>query len=87
MSANIIAFELTVGTTYVRASNTRLIASVTVINNTASRTAYLSTDGGATRASLPTNVPVRLEGINLSELFIAASSGGTVVSVSGNSRA
>lgn len=86
MSGNIIAFELSVGTTFVRASNTRLIATVTVVNTTASRTAYISADGGATRATLPTNVPVRLEGINLNELFIAANSAGTVVSISGNTR-
>jgi hypothetical protein len=87
MRANPIAFELTVGTSYVRASSARLLASVTVVNTTAARTAYLSTDAGSTRASLPTNVPVRLERINLNELYVAASSSGTVVSFSGNSPA
>jgi len=87
MRANPIAFEMSVGTTYVRASNVRLFASVTVVNTTAARTAYLSADGGATRASLPTNVPVRLDRINLNELFVAASSSGTVVSFTGNSPA
>jgi len=84
MRANPIAFELTVGTTYVRASSTRLIASVTVLNTTASRSVYLSVDGGATRATLPTNVPVRLERINLNDLFVSASASATVVSFSGN---
>lgn len=85
MRANLIAFEMTVGTSYVRPSSTRLIADVTIINVTASRTVYLSTDGGVTRASIPTNVPVRLERVNLSELFVAANASGTVVSFTGNS--
>ena len=86
MTANLVAFELSVGTTYVRLSGSRLIADVTLINNTASRTIYVSSDGGTTRASLPTNVPIRLEGVDLNAVWVASSSLGTLLSVHGNSR-
>ena len=86
MTANLVAFELSVGTTYVRLSASRLIADVTLINNTASRTIYVSSDSGATRASLPTNVPIRLEGVDLNAVWVASSSLGTLLSVHGNSR-
>jgi len=85
MRANPIAFELSLGTTYVRLSNTRLIADVTLVNNTAGRTLYVSTDGGATRGSMPPNVPIRLEGVDLNSVFVAANSAGTVLGVIGNS--
>lgn len=87
MSANPIAFELTVGTTPVRVSNTSLVADVVLINITVGRTVYVSTDGGVTRASLPPNVPVRFAGVNLNELWVYASSAGTFISIAGNTRA
>lgn len=85
MSANPIAFELSLGTTYVRLSSSRLIANVTLVNNTAGRTVYVSTDNGVTRGSMPPNVPVRLLGVDLSTVFVAANSSGTVLGVIGNS--
>lgn len=85
MSANPIAFEFSLGTSYVRLSSTRLIADVTIINNTAGRTVYVSTDAGSTRGSVPPNVPVRLQGVDLNSVFVAANSSGTVLAVIGNS--
>ena len=86
MPANPIAFELSVGTTYVRLSASRIVADVTLVNNTAGRTIYVSTDNGTTRASLPASVPMRLEGVDLNAVWVAANSAGTILGVIGNSR-
>jgi len=85
MAAAPIAFEVTVGASYVRLSATRLIADVTLVNNTAARTIYVSTDNGTTRASLPTNVPVRLGRVDLNAVWVAANSSGTLLAVVGTS--
>jgi len=85
VSANPIAFEMSIGTSYVRLSSTRLIADVTLINTTTGRTVYVSTDNGSTRGSVPPNVPVTLRGVDLNSVFVAANSSGTVVAVIGNS--
>jgi hypothetical protein len=86
MTANPIAFDMTVSATPVRVSNVALIADIAITNTTASRTVFVSTDGGITRASIPTNVQVRLSGVNLNELWVYANGAGTVVSIVGNSR-
>ena len=86
MAANPIAFELSVGTTYVRLSSSRLVADVTLVNSTAGRTIYVSTDNGTTRGSLPASVPLRLEGVDLNAVWVAANSAGTILGVIGNSR-
>ena len=82
---NPIAFELTLGTGYVRLSSTRLIADVTLINNTAARTVFVSTDNGTTRGSLPTNVAISLRRVDLNAVWVAANSSGTLLAVIGNS--
>lgn len=86
MTANPIAFDLTVGATPVRVSNSALVADIAITNTTASRTVFVSTDAGVTRASVPTNVQVLLSGVNLNELWVYANGAGTVVSIVGNSR-
>ncbi len=83
---NPIAFELTVSTTPLRLSATRLVADVTLTNATPSRIVYISTDAGATRASLPANVQARFDGVDLHDLYVYANGGSTVVSVVGNTR-
>ncbi len=85
MAANPIAFEVTLGAAYVRLSATRLIADVTLVNNTAARSVYVSTDNGTTRASVPTNVPIRLGRVDLNAVWVAANSSGTLLSVIGSS--
>ncbi len=82
--ANPVAFELTVGVTYQRLSASRLVADVVLVNNTATRTVYVSTDGGTTRASLPPNVAARLSRVDLNAVWVAANSTGTVLAVIGN---
>ncbi len=86
MPGNPIAFELTIGTTYVRLSGSRLVVDVTLVNNTAGRTMYVSADAGTTRCSLPAHVPVRLEGVDLNAVWVAANSAGTLLGVIGNTR-
>lgn len=86
MPANLIAFEVSLTATYVRLSATRLVADVTLVNNTAGRTVYISSDNGATRASLPPNVPLVLRGVDLSGIYAATNSAGTILAVTGNSR-
>ena len=86
MPANLIAFEVSLTATYVRLSATRLVADVTLVNNTAGRTVYISTDNGATRASLPPNVPLLLRGVDLNGIYAATNSAGTILAVTGNSR-
>jgi hypothetical protein len=81
-----VAFELTVGTTYVRLSSARLICDCTVWNTSGTNLAYLSVDGGATRATLGTRAGTSLRGVNLNDVFVAAAGAGTVVAVIGNTR-
>ncbi len=82
---NAIAFEVTLGATATRLITTRLVGNVTLTNTDASRVAYVSTDGGATRGTIPSKLQVRLEGVNLSEVYVWGSTAGLVLSVIGNS--
>ncbi len=86
MTANPIAFDMTVGTTPVRVSSVPLVADIAITNTTASRVIYVSVDGGFTRATVPTNVQVRLSGVDLNQLWVFASGASTVASIVGNSR-
>ena len=86
MAANPIAFEISLTTSYVRLSATRLVADVVLVNNTAGRTVYVSTDNGTTRASLPPNVALPLRGVDLNALWAATNSAGTILAVTGNTR-
>lgn len=86
MTGNPIAFDMTVSATPVRVSNVALVADISLTNTTPARLAYVSTDGGVTRATIPTNIQVRLSGINLNDLWVYANGASTVISVVGNSR-
>lgn len=86
MSANPVAFEITVGTGYVRLSASRIVCDCTLWNTSGTNAVYVSTDNGVSRATLGTRASTQLRGVNLNEIWVAAAGAGTVVAVIGNTR-
>lgn len=84
-ASNFIAFEVALTVAYVRLSNERMVADVTIYNQHGANFVYLSTDQGATRSTIPNRGSVTLRGVDLSEIWVASNSApGTVISVTGH---
>lgn len=84
-ASNFIAYELALTLSYVRLSNERLVADVTLYNQHGANFVFLSTDGGVTKSTLANRGSISLRGVDLSEIWVASnSSPGTVISVTGH---
>jgi len=86
-AANLIAFEVALTTTYVRLSDQRLVANVTLFNQHSTNYVHISMDGGATKSLLNRSGSVTLQGVDLYDVWVASNAAsGTVLSVTGNTR-
>lgn len=80
-AANFIAFEVTLGTGYVRLSSTRVVCDVNIFNQSASNYCYVSPDAGTNKATVWTRSQITLRGVDLSEIWVASNVAGTIISV------